>query len=1449
MLLNDEKYKLIDIDSLDFSVRLRNVAHRNGIRTLYDLVESYNSGEFEKMRNVGANTVQELLDFYLVSAEPSVEEVIPEVEKINYDDILPVEFLESSIDKYVYDIALYNHFKRHEVLKIRDILSLVAVDMLSWQQFGKVKLDMVLEFQRRSNKGDICYFINGEVKKTDEIEPSREIDAQVLVTLKNEYGFKYTWICDWFGVTRQWVDQKIKKAGQTHSGKWDGFSYTEEEAVVVLEMLKNKQTTYRDNDDFYYFLKSATGKVAIVLVNAECIRCFFDEDLTGELKEYIFSNRLNELEFRELEISANGSEVSILRTVYFVPLKEDVCEFSSYAKKHGMSREDYAVFLTGKPYANDFTITDVEIRNFFDEHLNEDGKVYISSDPSNQWIKSYACRKGYGIADFIAFYGYQSALAGDGLTAEGARKRHLERIKDFIVRDNIVYIPTYTDFYRVLNSYSAKRGISISEYVEELGYERTLTPGEIKGSDDDIVVFDAEEKDMEVVECGDTFIEKVFANNPLLGNYIFSEQNLTKLHNKAKKIIDTLVSTIGYKLSKEQKMTVALSVINYAKNWDTGLGTFTNFITKQYGYRSEDRVYPKIMTATYDAIVDNNRWAFALHGSIQYKSTVMIHAMGSIRSWMHLCDFLSDFYQNNLGCHYVEDDPYVLSMVMFMRRIFYASKALGEDENYEEFTVGSKPYRFQEGIRKLVVYRPNYAAKVFDRMLKRIHGYMNSDVHPVKKYEDSLVDLWFKNKTEYYFKFKRNIERTGTTGSHRIAFDYSHIRLDYRFYDNNVWIDVPDIRLTSKSSDVCYFAVFDGENEIENRSLKCYGNELGRTIAGFSYSLKVYLSIKETGDVCPRVIIKCGDDVIYDSLMKLKRRMLVFAEEREKELSSVEVGGYVVLASSEVDISGVEVETSIIKTVEDYKYVFVDLHDDYSLVVDDIIVSFDRKKAEKIRVNLPHYVRGVKYVEEGLDYSICKSNGEISIAVDENDVERKYIILLNGKHIAFSELKLNSGEGVNVYTLPSQVWKNDKNRLQIIDFSSNKLVVDKWFIFIPAFSYEFDSAYYFTDVEVQNCCLEYSIDGEEYEIANDDSDEYLSVEYGNGELLFDIPRVKLQDLQGNEWKNREYFVNEIDRGLYLKLETISGVEGKLYIGNVEIQKDMMGLYTFGNTVYSLMDPKTEGIKLMLTDASGETRTEELGKVIFKEQFVSKPKIEYSDGKLLWDGGYGFIGDMEKETYIRITSEMGDIVHEGTVDFEATILVDNFNVEDGEYHYSIYRENGDLFSLEEDELANGILVCGNYDKIRFNNCRIVIPQIVFDNAVSSGVIDILPAYVDDIRYDEELSKEESSEGICPTYFGTMYFINPDGKRHDYAFEDEKRSETDIRLKTNPVKIVFINESVLLITDEDDDALMYRFYYDRDTHEKKYHITDHQQSSFDRGNYDSVDLLRYRKERIE
>ena len=1345
---------------------MTNVALRNGIKTLYELVESYNSGEFAKMRNIGANTVQELLNF-------------------NFKEM---------------------------------------------QESDKIVASREIESQ------------------SDEIVASREIDSQVLLILKNEYGLKYNWLCDWFGVTRQGIDQRIKKASRIRKGKWDGFSYTEKEEIALIEMLKNKQTKYCEGNIFYYFMKNNNGNIAILLVNEDSIRCFFDEDIDGSLKEYIFSNRLNELEFREIEIGINGSEVSILRTMYFVPAQEDVYDYRSFAKKHGMTLEEYSIFLTGKPYRNHFEVTDEKICQFFDEHLNEDGKVYISSNPSNQWIKSYASRKGYSISEFIEFYGYQTALEGDLLTTEGAKRRHLETIKNYIVRDNVVYIPTYCTFYKSLNGCSKRRGMTISEYISELGYERTLTPGEFYGTSYNDDVFDENENDMEIYSLEGSFLQKIFASNPLLGNCLLSDNDLQELHNTAKKIIDELVANHRYKLDKEQKMSVALSVINYAKYWDTGLGAFTNYITKQYGYRSEDKVYPRIMSATFEALNDNGRWTFSLHGSNEYKSTIMIHAMGSIRSWMYLCDFLSDFYQNNLGCHYVENDPYILNMVIYMRSLFHSSEVGNADDKDVEIRVGSKPYKFQEGIRKLVVYRPNYAAKVFDRMIKRIHLYMSATVIPAKKYEDTLVDLWFKNKTEYYFQFKRNTERAGTAISHRIAFDYTHIRLDYKFKDNQLWLEIPDIRLNANSNGTCFFELYAQDELLERKSLKYYGNELGRTIAGFTYSLYDYISVLNSDEICPKVIIKDGETVIYDSGTELRRKMIAFSGEKEKELSSTEVGEHFIVAPLDVDISGISIETNVVRIVQGYQYLFVDLQDDFSLVVDDIIVSFDRRKAEKIRINLPHDVKGAKYIEDGLEYSICKSNGEISIVVDENDIEQKYVILLNGKQIAFSDLKHNSGEGLNVYTMPSQTWDKEKNRLQIIDFSCSKIVVDKWFIFIPSFVFSFDSEFYFTDTEIRESYLEYSINGEEFEITNNGSDSSLRAEYKVGVIEFEIPKIELLDLEGRTWENQELFIDEIDRGLYLKLFSVPGIEGKMYIGNTEIQRDAKGLFTFGNTIYSLMDSKTESITLNLKNRQGESRIYKIGKVYFREQFISEPKVEYAEGNLMWDCGYGFIGNTSKDTYIRIFDEKGKPIYEEKLDLNATLISENISFHDGEYRYLIYRESADLFSLEENNLAQGIFVCGNYDKIRFNGSKIVISQIVFDNAISTGVINILTAYIDHIEYDEKLSLEEGSEGICPTYFGTMYFINPEGKRHDYAFENEYRSERDTRVKTNPVKIVYINDSVLLVTDCEGDALMYRYYYDRYTHEKIYLITDHEQSAFNQDKYDFVDLLRYRKESL-
>jgi len=1451
---NNEEYKKRKIEDIGFSNRLCNAAKRNKIYTLYDLIDSYNSGVFVKLRNVGKKTVEEFENYDFASMPPFVDSEkegafehskVNPIDEVNWDKILPATYLDSSIEKNILDDHLITLFYEHDKKNMRDLLKLSDDTIMEWLGDDQINRHCLVELRNKAINGEESVIIGGKVKSFSEIKPSREIDWRVYNILKNEYGLKNVWLCDWYGVSRQCVDQKIKKASRRSAGKWCGFGCSETEEKIILEMLKKGQTEYYTTNEFYYFLTNDKGRFALLFVDKVGIRCMFDEEINGDLKNYILTNRLNELSIKEIDIISNGTEVSILKVKYFVPNDKDMLRFAEYAKKRKMSKEDYAIFLTGKPFISDFKITDTDIIEFFEKHLDEQGRVYISADRANQWIKSYASRKGYKILDFIKLYGYQSALDGDQLTTEGAKRRHLEEIKNYVIHDNVVYIPAYCSFYRILNGYSSKKRMTVTEYIAELGYKRTLMP-DSSSDNEDIICSD--ETDMEIYTTEGSYLEKVFAANPLLGNFVFSENNLQILHNKAKKAIDVMVTQRGANhLNQEQKLAIALSVINYAKHWDTGVGSFTNYITKQYAYRSEDKVYPKIMTATYEALRDSGRWTFYSHGSIHYKSTVMIHAMGTTRSWMHLCDFLSDFYQDNLGTHFVENDPCVLNMVMYMRGLLYNSELDSDDEREVEINVGKKFYRFQEGIRKLIVYRPNYAAKVFDRMLKRIHNYMNFDVSPSKCYEEKLVDLWFKNKTEYYFKYKRNIGRREVFVPRKVALDYTQIHPSYTFVDDMVYIDIPDIRLDASSEGACFFEIYDQHELVDKRSLKCYGNELGWTIAGFSYSLNDFLSISEEREIAPRIMIKCGDRVVYDSENKFKRKIIIFNGGREKELSAVEVGTYAIVSALGIAIEGASVETNIIKTIGKFKIQLIDLLDDYSLVIDDTIVSFDHNRTEKLRVYLPYYVKGASYVEEGLEYSICKSNGEITIAIDENDAEQRYVILLNGHRISFSELKCNYGEGMTIYSLSSQAWKKDKNRFQVVDFSSNKIIVDKWFIFIPSFTYEFDSDYYYSEHEIKECCLVYSIGGEEYEITNEGTNTILSVEYLNGEIQFEIPIIRLIDLDGKDWKNEDYYIKEIDRGLYLKLNAVSGVDGRILLGDLEIQRDMRGLFSLGNTLYSLTNLKDSSVKLLLTGLEGVSKTYDIGRILFKEQFVAKPTIEYMDGRLMWNCGYGFIGDKSKKTFIQITNEGTDIIYEGTLDLENSLITECLFIPDGLYNYTIFRESEDLFSFEKSKLAQGCFVCGNYDKVRFNNSRIVISQIVFDNAIGIGVINITPIYIDNIKYSEELSLEEGSEGVCPTYFGIMYYINREGKRCDYAF-DEEINEKVTRVKTNPVKIVYINDNVLLVTDCDDDALMYRFFYDKHAQKTIYRVTDHKPRDYNRDYYDSVDLLRYKKESI-
>ena len=160
----------------------------------------------------------------------------------------------------------------------------------------------------------------------------------------------------------------------------------------------------------------------------------------------------------------------------------------------------------------------------------------------------------YAIKDFIELYGFESKLDGTELTSDGVRERHIEELKQYIVCDNMVYIPTDSRIYRILNTYCYNKGCSLSEYIKVLGFERSMErPG---------LVQDILEQDMMERHSDGKFEDKVFAHYPLLGSKILKQETLDKLNENTRKYIDTVLRDPLAKMTLRAEMQITLALIN-----------------------------------------------------------------------------------------------------------------------------------------------------------------------------------------------------------------------------------------------------------------------------------------------------------------------------------------------------------------------------------------------------------------------------------------------------------------------------------------------------------------------------------------------------------------------------------------------------------------------------------------------------------------------------------------------------------------------------------------------------------------------------------------------------------------------------------------------------------------------------------------------------------------------
>ncbi len=268
-----------------------------------------------------------------------------------------------------------------------------------------------------------------------------------------------------------------------------------------------------------------------------------------------------------------------------------------------------------------------------------------------------------------------------------------------------------------------------------------------------------------------------------------------------------------------------------------------------------------------------------------FKSTTVVHALTTRKSWMALFDFLFDFYKNNLNWKFIPEDPLFTVMVESLRKKLDAANT--EDAELE---ISSRVYSFQEGIRKLVIFRPMFTRDLFEKMVGRIDALVNSETLPVKTYEDQLCEEWFKEKITAIANSRRSVRQSQSI-PREVVIDYSRIRPKFILKnENNVFMLLPDIRLKGDGYSQANLSVLYDGIEVHHQRMEMYGDELGKSLSGVSLSLPAFRT--KTEGINIRIVITGDDETIYDSEETLYRSVFVFSAGTEIGTNQIKMDKY-----------------------------------------------------------------------------------------------------------------------------------------------------------------------------------------------------------------------------------------------------------------------------------------------------------------------------------------------------------------------------------------------------------------------------------------------------------------------------------------------------------------------------------------------------------------------------
>ena len=420
-----EFIKDFSIDDIPFSNRALNALKRAQIFKVGDMIRM-SQKDIMELRNVGVLTRTEITtaieaiiaegsEYFLhpyISRNSSGDESDTSVaERANRIEQVDAEVGDTTIEDLPLGTRAYNALKAANISTVGELLHMTEKDLSGLRNIGNQTKDEILTIVETILTQGRAYFSDKDTNVSkSEIESETQIelcggkgfDFPIIDVLSEKFLFKPVRMTEWFGLSRQRIYNILEKRSVKRREIWTGKQLSEDEYKILRHLIQERNFDYTDEQVICCCMNNRQDDLACLFIYDNEIKCFFLKDLPEELQQKITENGYHKYSERELAGESEGNIIYCIRKPFFLPKYPD--KFRANAQLRGMTTDEYSRFISAYPIGDARAVNDEQVIEFFEENL-VDGKVYISSDPKNQWIRSLASRNGYAIKDFIELYG------------------------------------------------------------------------------------------------------------------------------------------------------------------------------------------------------------------------------------------------------------------------------------------------------------------------------------------------------------------------------------------------------------------------------------------------------------------------------------------------------------------------------------------------------------------------------------------------------------------------------------------------------------------------------------------------------------------------------------------------------------------------------------------------------------------------------------------------------------------------------------------------------------------------------------------------------------------------------------------------------------------------------------------------------------------------------------